>query len=171
MNRNYKFKLWKERIRQYLISGLTQGEFCRRFNINYNNFRYWYQKTEIHEEIEKETDVLISGEMELLSPEQIKKVYLLHEYIDMRISVNGLAAIVQYGLSLDPFATDTIYVFCNRSKDRIKILQWNGNGFILHYKRLERDKFKWPRRSRSPILISYQRLQRMIEGSSIYSRE
>ena len=58
--------------------------------------------------------------------------------------LNGLAAIVQQEFSLDPF-TNTLFLFCGRRRDRIKALYWEGNGFILLYKRLESGSFQWPR--------------------------
>jgi transposase len=61
----------------------------------------------------------------------------------MRKSINGLSAIVVNGFQLDPF-DKAIFVFCNRNRDRLKILEWGGDGFWLYLKRLERGRFKWP---------------------------
>ncbi|UUZ66292.1 IS66 family insertion sequence element accessory protein TnpB (plasmid) [Polaromonas sp. P1-6] len=71
-------------------------------------------------------------------------VYLHREAIDFRKSINGLAALVEHELGLDPFA-QAAYVFGNRRKDRIKILGWSRNGFWLLHKRLESERFVWPR--------------------------
>ena len=51
--------------------------------------------------------------------------------------------LVQSNFNLDPFA-DALFVFCNRRRDRIKILEWDGDGFWLYFKRLERGRFRWP---------------------------
>ena len=67
-----------------------------------------------------------------------KPVYLCCGHTDMRKSINGLMALVQQGFSLDPFA-DALFVFCNRNRDRLKILEWDGDGFWLYFKRLERS--------------------------------
>jgi transposase len=72
-----------------------------------------------------------------------KRVYLACGKTDMRKSINGLAAIVEGSFKLDPF-DGALFVFCNRNRDRIKILEWDGDGFWLHFKRLERGRFKWP---------------------------
>jgi len=71
-------------------------------------------------------------------------VYLHRGTIDFRKNINGLSALVEHELRLDPFA-HAVYVFGNRRKDRIKILGWSSNGFWLLQKRLENARFVWPR--------------------------
>jgi transposase len=61
----------------------------------------------------------------------------------MRKSINGLMALVQSSFNLDPFS-DALFVFCNRARNRIKILEWDTDGFWLYFKRLERGRFRWP---------------------------
>jgi len=70
-------------------------------------------------------------------------VYLAAGATDLRKSVDGLALIVSESFRLDPFSK-ALFVFCNRSKNRIKILEWERSGFWLHYKRLEKGRFRWP---------------------------
>ena len=72
-----------------------------------------------------------------------KQIYLACGHTDMRKSINGLSIIVQSSFQLDPCSA-AMFVFCNRNRDRIKILEWESNGFWLYLKRLERGRFKWP---------------------------
>jgi len=73
----------------------------------------------------------------------VTPVYLAAGATDMRKSVDGLALIVSESFRLDPFSK-ALFVFCNRSRNRVKILEWEQTGFWLHYKRLEKGVFKWP---------------------------
>lgn len=72
------------------------------------------------------------------------KVFLHKDPVDFRKQINGLSLIVQDSLQLDPFA-ESLFVFINRGGNRIKILYWQKNGFCLWLKRLEKDKFAWPK--------------------------
>jgi transposase len=100
----------------------------------------------------------------------INKVYLSVEYTDMRKSIDGLAAIVQESFNLDPFSNN-IFVFCNRSRNKIKILHWEHNGFWLHYRRLEKGVFQWPKDNNSTIILSNRELQWLLNGLSIYQKQ
>lgn len=71
------------------------------------------------------------------------RVYLATGSTDLRKSIDGLAILVQQGFELDPFAP-ALFVFCNRRRDKLKILCWQHNGFWLYYRRLERGRFQWP---------------------------
>ncbi|OVZ59090.1 MULTISPECIES: IS66 family insertion sequence element accessory protein TnpB [unclassified Pigmentiphaga] len=90
------------------------------------------------------------------------KVYLHREAVDFRQSINGLAALVEQALGLDPFSA-AIYVFRNRRADRIKLLLWERNGFWLLYKRLEKDRFAWPRRE-AVATLSVEQLHWLLDG-------
>ena len=93
------------------------------------------------------------------------KVYLHREPVDFRLNINGLAALVQHALGLDPFAA-CVYVFSNRRRSRVKILGWDRNGFWLLLKRLEEDRFIWPSEEAVPVL-TVEQLHWLLEGIDI----
>jgi len=79
----------------------------------------------------------------MLKSKDNKNIYLACGYTDMRKSINGLASLVEGSYNLDLF-DKALFVFCNKTRDRIKILEWDEDGFWLYLKRLERGHFKWP---------------------------
>jgi transposase len=81
-----------------------------------------------------------------------KRIYLACGATDMRKSINGLMTIIQNSFELDPFNKE-IYVFCNRSRNRLKIMEWDEDGFWLYFKRLERGHFRWPQEGETPTLV------------------
>ena len=70
-------------------------------------------------------------------------VYLACGATDLRKSYHGLAAIIKLKFKLDPYSR-CMFAFCNRRRTSIKILQWDGSGFWILMKRLDRDSFHWP---------------------------
>ena len=92
-----------------------------------------------------------------------RAVYVHREAVDFRKSINGLAALVEQALGLDPFGP-ALYVFGNRRRDRVKILGWEGNGFWLLMKRQERERFVWPRAQAAVIELSVEQLHWLLEG-------
>lgn len=72
------------------------------------------------------------------------KVYFHREAVDFRKSINGLAALVEQSMGLDPFAA-ALYAFSYRRRDRIKILGWGGNGFwlLMNYLASYYNSFNW----------------------------
>jgi transposase len=73
------------------------------------------------------------------------KIFIACGYTDLRFSIEGLAAIISKTYNLDPFERNVLFLFCGGRTDRIKGLLWEGDGFLLLYKRLENGKFQWPR--------------------------
>lgn len=94
------------------------------------------------------------------------KVYIACGYTDLRLGIDGLAALIQQQFCLDPFST-MLFLFCGRKKDRIKGLLWEGDGFLLLYKRLEEGKFQWPRTATEAKELTAQQYRWLMEGLSI----
>lgn len=96
-----------------------------------------------------------------------KRVYLACGHTDMRKSINGLAATVEGHFKLDPFG-DALFVFCNRSRDRLKILEWDGDGFWLYFKRLEKGHFRWPQPgNEATMTLSGEELNILLGGAKV----
>ena len=96
-----------------------------------------------------------------------KRVYLACGHTDMRKSINGLSAVVEGSFKLDPF-DGALFVFCNRSRDRVKILEWDGDGFWLYFKRLERGHFKWPAPGmEATMTLSGEELSYLLGGTRV----
>lgn len=88
----------------------------------------------------------------------------------MRKSIDGLASLVEGSFALDPFAA-ALFVFCNRSRDRVKILEWDCDGFWLYFKRLEKGRFRWPdeRESRT-MTFSGEELYLLLGGPRVVQK-
>ena len=82
-----------------------------------------------------------------------QKIYLATGYTDLRRGMEGLANIIRFRFHLDPYDRNTLFLFCGRRRDRIKVLYWEGNGFVLLYKRLESGIFQWYHTGSRYILI------------------
>jgi len=107
----------------------------------------------------------------MLNESGIDQVYLARGNTDLRKSIDGLAVLVKEEFELDPFSP-SLFVFCNRQRDKLKILQWEVNGFWLYYRRLERGKFQWPAKSDSaPLKISRRELRWLLDGLSLEQRK
>jgi transposase len=106
----------------------------------------------------------------MLNPEAVGQVYLAPGVTDLRKSIDGLSAMVSAVFELDPFS-DRWFVFCNRQRDKLKILRWDTNGFWLYYRRLERGRFKWPVQTGSALSISRRQLQWLLDGLTIEQKQ
>lgn len=80
----------------------------------------------------------------MIGPGTGTRVYLACGVTDMRKGINGLAAAAEQVLRRDP-CSGAVFAFRGRRGDRIKLLHWDGQGFCLYYKVLERGRFPWPR--------------------------
>jgi transposase len=71
------------------------------------------------------------------------RIYFATELVDMRNGIDGLRALVENALKKDAYGGH-LFVFVGKSKDKVKILFWDRNGFVLYLKRLERGRFQLP---------------------------
>jgi len=97
---------------------------------------------------------------------RIPKIYLYRQAVDFRKSHRGLSAIVEMELGHSPF-TGMIYVFRNRAFNKLKILFWENNGFVLYYKSLAEEKFYWPDANTQLLTINGEQLNWLLDGYDI----
>lgn len=93
-------------------------------------------------------------------------IYLYRDPVDFRKSFRGLAAIVEQELDHNPF-DGALYAFTNRQRNKIKCLYWEDNGFVLYYKSLAEEKFRWPRPDETVMPLSGQQINWLLDGYDI----
>lgn len=94
------------------------------------------------------------------------RYYLYRPATDMRKGFDGLSGIVLNELSRDPLSGD-VFIFINRSRNRMKLLVWESSGFVLWYKRLESGTFELPSADADHLEISWQQLVLILEGITL----
>ena len=99
-----------------------------------------------------------------------KKVYISPGFTDLRRGIDGLAGIIRFQFQLDPYDKNTLFLFCGRRTDRIKGLLWEGDGFLLLYKRIENGSFKWPRSAEEVMEITPEQYQMLMQGMEIVAK-
>jgi transposase len=98
-------------------------------------------------------------------------IYLHRDAVDFRKSINGLVVIVEQEMQLSPFSP-ALFVFCNKNRDRVKVLYWDKTGFCLWFKRLEKAKFKWPRQYQTSIMtLSESQWNWLLSGYDVIGHE
>ena len=95
------------------------------------------------------------------------EVFLYRDFVDFRKAINGLVGIVEDELNRDAY-TGALFVFCNKAKNKLKILYWDKTGFALWQKRLEKHKFKWPSKvSDNEFTLSPEQLSWLLSGYDV----
>ena len=90
-------------------------------------------------------------------------VYVCVTPVDMRKQIAGLSALVQDELQLNPFEVK-LFAFTNRRRTLCRLLYWEHSGFVLWTKKLERERFHWPRSSSQTLNLSGQQLNWILDG-------
>lgn len=91
------------------------------------------------------------------------RVFVALTPVDMRKSFNGLYAYVQSALGQDPL-TGHLFVFTNRTKNRLKLLFFDGSGLWVCAKRLEKGAFGWPAGEGASLCLRPEELQLLLHG-------
>lgn len=97
-------------------------------------------------------------------PAYFAGVYIVCGYTDLRFGIDSLAAIITSRFHMQLFVPNTLFLFCGRSSTRIKGLLWEGDGFLLLYKRVESGHFTWPRSSAELRSLSAEQFHWLMRG-------
>ena len=100
----------------------------------------------------------------------VPEVYLCRQCVDFRKSINGLSALVETELELNVLS-GAVFVFCNKGRDKLKVFYWDKTGFALWYKRLDKDKFKWPRTHQPAMTLNEQQLHWLLSGFDVIGHQ
>jgi transposase len=101
----------------------------------------------------------------MLSISHTQRYFIYNGLCDMRKGFDSLCGIVRNEFKMNPLGGD-VFIFLSRSKRRIKLLQWQGDGFALYYKRLEKGTFELPK---NQLQITPQQLMLIMEGIQLSS--
>ena len=96
-----------------------------------------------------------------------KAVYVVCGYTDLRYGIDSLAAIIERRYHMHLFVPNTLFLFCGRRSSRIKGLLWEGDGFLLLYKRVESGHFVWPRDSQELRSLSPEQFSWLMQGFAV----
>ena len=88
---------------------------------------------------------------------------------DLRLGIDGLAAIVRERFQMDSSEKNVLFLFCGTRLDRIKGLVFEGDGYLLMYKRLAAGKFQWPRTPQEAMTITQEQFDWLMNGMTVVS--
>jgi len=96
------------------------------------------------------------------------QIYLYPQIVDFRKYIDGLTSVIMEQMLLDPFS-ESIFIFTNKRKNKIKMIYWDKTGFALWMKRLEKDRFIWPKNiDQNVVQINQSQLEWLLEGIDIW---
>lgn len=105
----------------------------------------------------------------MIRPTDEVRVHLCREAVDFRKQMRGLSVLVQEELGLDPFSAH-LFAFCNRRRDHVRILYWERNGFAMWQKKLEKERFPWPRRLDAEVVeLSGREMNWLLDGLDVFA--
>ena len=106
-----------------------------------------------------------------LNLKAFSKIYLYRNHVDFRKSIDGLVAIVTLEMACS-VEEGNLFVFVSRRRNKIKILYFDRTGYAVWYKRLERDKFQWPRKLMDPVVeLSVERMNLFLSGVDVWKMQ
>jgi transposase len=107
----------------------------------------------------------------MLNDASFKRIFIACGYTDLRRGIDGLAATIKKDFHMDPYESGNIFLFCDRRTDRMKALVYEGDGFVLAYKRLPNVRFQWPRNVSEVKAITTQQYRWLMDGLAIEQKK
>lgn len=101
----------------------------------------------------------------------VTKFIVVCGYTDLRKGIDGLSQLLEGKYQLNPLEKNVLFLFCGRRCDRIKGLLWEGNGFLLLYKRYEGGSICWPRSKDEAVLLTKGDYRLLLQGLNPLSRK
>ena len=101
------------------------------------------------------------------NPGSFAGIYIVCGYTDLRYGIDSLAAIIERKYKMNLFIPNTLFLFCGHSSTKIKGLLWEGDGYLLLYKRVSSGRFSWPRTSDDLKALSPEQFRWLMQGFSI----
>lgn len=106
----------------------------------------------------------------LSNARNFKRIYIATGYTDLYRGIEGLAGIIRFQFHLEPYDVNTIFLFCSKRCDRLKALFWEGDGFLLCYKRVDNGSFNWSRYANEAIKISAEQYRALMQGMEVFAK-
>ena len=94
----------------------------------------------------------------------ISKIIIAVGYTDLRYGINRLALLIKEKYRLDPFEKNVLFLFCGKRTDRLKAILWEGDGFLLLYKRYESGSIEWPRTPDEAAVLTKEQYLLLMQG-------
>lgn len=184
---NFRLQEWAAQIRecQSRPNGMSVVSWCAAHGITKAN--YYYRLRRVREAcLENVTVQMDTQQIIPVNPEFVQQLRCdgSHEQAGLDISIKKfsihvtestpmplLAALIEAQTGNRPYISDTLYFFCGRRTDRIKGLVWEGDGWLLLYKRLSDGRFQWPRSPDEVRSLTSQQFRWLMEGLTIMPKK
>ena len=95
------------------------------------------------------------------------KIYIKPGFTDMRKGIDGLKLIIGSDLKINPFEENVLFLFCGRNQSKIRGLVWEGDGFLMLYKRVEDGRYIWPKSEKEVLDLTQEQFELLMKGFSI----
>ena len=100
---------------------------------------------------------------------EIKRTIILTGRTDLRRGIDGLVSLVRLSYNLDPLDKGTLFLFCGTKKDRIKGIIYEGDGWVMIYKRRTFGRYMWPNKPEEAKAITWEEYDRLMDGFTVQS--